>query len=129
MLKQFKVFWQAVVLTQVDMMNIQQKIIKALNVKPEINPKQEIQDRVEFLKSYLKKTGAKGYVLGISGGQDSSLAGRLAQLAAEKARMEGYDAQFIAVRLPYGIQVDEEDAKRALDFIKADKEYVFNIKE
>lgn len=109
-------------------MNIQERIIKDLNVKPEIDPKREITNRVSFLKNYLKKSGAKGFVLGISGGQDSSLAGRLAQLAVEDARNEGYDAKFIAVRLPYGVQKDEEDAQAALDFIKADKEFVFNIK-
>ncbi|MGP7815859.1 ammonia-dependent NAD(+) synthetase [Niallia sp. 01092] len=109
-------------------MSLQQQIIKALHVQPEIDPKGEIKKRVTFLKEYVKKAKAKGFVLGISGGQDSSLAGRLAQLAAEQLREEGYDATFIAVRLPYGIQADEEDAKRALSFIQADKEYVFNVK-
>ncbi|MFX0112871.1 NAD(+) synthase, partial [Bacillus pumilus] len=33
-----------------------------------MDPKQEIEKRVGFLKDYLKKTGAKGFVLGISGG-------------------------------------------------------------
>ncbi|SEN22906.1 NH(3)-dependent NAD(+) synthetase [Mesobacillus persicus] len=110
-------------------MSIQKKIVEALNVKPEIDAKQEVKDRIGFLKDYLKKSGAKGFVLGISGGQDSSLAGRLAQLAVEDARGDGYNAKFIAVRLPYGVQKDEDDAQAALDFIKADKEYVFNIKE
>lgn len=110
------------------MRNLQEKIMKDLNVQPEINPKQEIEKRVQFLKDYAKKAKAKGFVLGISGGQDSSLAGRLAQLAVEELRTEGYDATFVAVRLPYGVQADEVDAKRALEFIKADKEYVFNIK-
>jgi NAD+ synthase len=110
-------------------MTIQEKIIKDLHVKSEIDVKQEITDRVTFLKDYLKNSSAKGFVLGISGGQDSSLAGRLAQLAVEEARNEGYDAKFIAVRLPYGVQKDEDDAQAALDFIKADKEYVYNIKD
>lgn len=110
-------------------MSIQKQIIEALNVKPEINAREEIELRVKFLKEYAKKTKTKGFVLGISGGQDSSLAGRLAQLAVEGLREEGYGATFIAVRLPYGIQKDEVDAKRALDFIKADKEYVFNVKD
>jgi len=113
---------------EVDVMSIQKRIIQELNVKPQIDPKQEIKDRVEFLKNYLKKTRAKGFVLGISGGQDSTLAGRLAQLAVEEVRKEGYDGKFIAVRLPYGVQKDEDDAKAALDFIQADQEYVFNIK-
>ncbi|EIJ80619.1 NAD synthetase [Bacillus methanolicus PB1] len=110
-------------------MSLQKQIIEDLQVKPEINPKEEIRERIGFLKAYLKKTGAKGFVLGISGGQDSTLAGRLAQLAVEELRQEGYEARFIAVRLPYGVQIDEEDAKASLDFIKADREYVFNIKE
>ncbi|KAB7671138.1 ammonia-dependent NAD(+) synthetase [Bacillus sp. B1-b2] len=110
-------------------MNLQQKIMNDLNVQAQIDPKSEIKKRVDFLKSYVKKARAKGFVLGISGGQDSSLAGRLAQLAVEELRQEGYDATFIAVRLPYGTQKDEEDAKRALTFIAADKEVIFNVKQ
>jgi NAD+ synthase len=106
---------------------MQKEIMQTLNVKPEINPKEEIRNRIQFLKSYLLKTKAKGYVLGISGGQDSTLAGRLVQLAVEELRQEGTDALFIAVRLPYGVQQDESDAKRALNFIRADREYTFNI--
>lgn len=109
-------------------MTMQQQIMKELNVNPTIEPKEELRKRIDFLKSYLQKTKARGYVLGISGGQDSSLAGRLAQLAVEELRNEGKEALFIAVRLPYGVQKDEEDARRSLDFIKADKEWVFNIK-
>ncbi|MFP7297334.1 ammonia-dependent NAD(+) synthetase [Neobacillus niacini] len=106
---------------------MQKEIIGALNVKPEINPKEEIRSRIDFLKSYLLKTKAKGYVLGISGGQDSTLAGRLVQLAVEEHRQDGKDALFIAVRLPYGKQRDEDDAARAMKFISADREYTFNI--
>jgi NAD+ synthase len=108
---------------------MQKEIQQALNVKSEINPKEEIRNRVEFLKNYLLKTKAKGYVLGISGGQDSSLAGRLTQLAVEELRAEGHEALFIAVRLPYGVQQDEDDALRALNFIQADREFSFNVKD
>ena len=38
------------------------------------------------------------------------------------------DYQFIAVRLPYGIQADEADAQRALDFIQPDIRLTVNIK-
>lgn len=110
-------------------MSLQKKIIEALHINPEIDPKEEIRKRIDFLKNYLLKTKAKGFVLGISGGQDSSLAGRLSQLAVEEVRKEGKEALFIAVRLPYGVQQDEKDAQRSLAFIKADREYVFNIKE
>ncbi|TWD97568.1 NH(3)-dependent NAD(+) synthetase [Neobacillus bataviensis] len=109
-------------------MSLQAQIMKDLNVNPSIDPKEEIRKRIDFLKDYLVKTKAKGFVLGISGGQDSTLAGRLAQLAVEELRTEGTAATFIAVRLPYGVQQDEEDAMRSLAFIRADREEVFNIK-
>ena len=63
-------------------MTLQDEIIKELGVKPVIDPKEEIRVSVDFLKDYLKKYPfIKSFVLGISGGQDSSLAGRLAQIA------------------------------------------------
>ncbi len=109
-------------------MGLQEQIMKELNINPTIQPQAEIRKRIDFLKNYIVKTKAKGFVLGISGGQDSTLAGRLAQLAVEELRGEGVDALFIAVRLPYGVQQDEEDAKRSLAFIRADRETAFNIK-
>ena len=113
-------------------MSLQEKIIKELGVKPTIDAQEEIRKSVDFLKDYLKKYPfIKTYVLGISGGQDSTLAGRLAQIAMEEMRAEtGNEAYtFVAIRLPYGTQADEEDAQRALDFIKPDKSLVVNIKE
>lgn len=65
-------------------MTLQETIIAQLGVKPSINPKEEIRKSVDFLKAYMiKHPFLKTYVLGISGGQDSTLAGRLAQLAVE----------------------------------------------
>ncbi|MCS0824860.1 ammonia-dependent NAD(+) synthetase [Cytobacillus firmus] len=110
-------------------MNKQMEIIQTLNVKPVINSKREIRNRIDFLKAYCLKSGAKGFVLGISGGQDSTLAGRLSQLTAEELRAEGYEAKFYAVRLPYGTQKDEEDAQAALAFIKPDQTIAFNIED
>jgi len=107
---------------------MQSQIMQELNVNPSIDPKQEVRKRIDFLKNYLIKTKAKGYVLGISGGQDSTLAGRLAQLSVEELRAEGKEAKFIAVRLPYGVQKDEEDALASLSFIQADQELIFNVK-
>ena len=98
-------------------MSLQEEIIQQLGVKPSIDPQEEIRHSVDFLKRYLKKHPfLKTFVLGISGGQDSTLAGRLAQLAMEEMRAETGDAsyQFIAVRLPYGVQADEADAQKAL---------------
>ncbi len=108
-------------------MTLQQEIIQDLGVRAEIEPTAEIERRVAFLVDYLRHTGARGYVLGISGGQDSTLAGRLAQLAVERVRAEGEDATFIAVRLPYRVQHDAEDAAAAMAFIAPDEGIEVNI--
>jgi NAD+ synthase len=105
----------------------QRAIIADLHVSPAIDPAREIERRVGFVESYLRHTGAATLVLGISGGQDSSLAGRLCQLAAEQVRAAGADATFIAVRLPYTVQADEDDAQLALRFIRPDRVVTFNI--
>ena len=113
-------------------MSLQETIIQQLGVKPVIDAQEEIRRSIDFLKKYLKKHSfLKSFVLGISGGQDSTLAGRLAQLAMEEMRAEtGDDSyKFIAVRLPYGVQADEEDAQKALAFIQPDVSVVVNIKE
>ncbi|EGP5400308.1 MAG: ammonia-dependent NAD(+) synthetase [Enterococcus faecium] len=112
-------------------MSLQTEIIHELGVKPTIDPTEEIRKSIDFMKAYLKKYPfLKTFVLGISGGQDSTLAGRLAQLTMEEMREETKDEsyQFIAVRLPYGEQADEEDAKAALDFIQPDVSLRVNIK-
>lgn len=112
-------------------MTLQDQIIQELGVKPEIDLKAEIRVSVEFLKAYLKKYPfIKAFVLGISGGQDSSLAGRLAQMAIEEMRAETKDDtyQFVAIRLPHGVQADEADAQRALKFIQPDVSLTINIK-
>ena len=113
-------------------MSLQETIIQELGVKPVIDAQEEIRRSIDFLKRYLKKHPfLKTFVLGISGGQDSTLAGRLAQLAMEELRAEtGDDSyKFIAVRLPYGVQADEADAQKALAFIRPDVSLVVNIKE
>lgn len=113
-------------------MSLQQEIIQALGVKPTINPEQEVRRSIDFLKNYLTHyPGLRSLVLGISGGQDSTLTGKLCQLAINELRNESKDQtyQFIAVRLPYGTQADEQDCQDALAFIQPDKTFVVNIKE
>ncbi|MGW6695276.1 ammonia-dependent NAD(+) synthetase [Rhodococcus sp. NPDC054953] len=110
------------------MATLRARILQELGAKPTIDPAAEIRDRIDFLKAYLRSTPAKGFVLGISGGQDSTLAGRLCQLAAEELRAEGRGAEFVAVRLPYGVQADEHDAQVALTFIEPDRSITVNIK-
>ncbi|WKD57103.1 NH(3)-dependent NAD(+) synthetase [Corynebacterium capitovis DSM 44611] len=107
--------------------NLQHDIIAQLGSKPAIDPQEEIDARVEFLADYLARSGAKGFVLGISGGQDSTLAGKFAQLAVEKRRAQGAEAAFVAVRLPHGTQADEDDAQAALEFIGPDERTTVNI--
>ena len=109
-------------------MSMQQSIRRELGVQPEIDPAAEVERRVAFLCAYLRASGTRGFVLGISGGQDSTLAGRLCQLAAERLRADGTEATFVAVRLPYGVQADEADAQRALAFIRPDQSVTVNVK-
>lgn len=109
------------------MRELQAQIITDLGVQPSIDPAVEVRTRISFLKDYLRASRAAGFVLGISGGQDSTLAGRLCQLAAEELRSEGVAVEFTAVRLPYGVQRDEDDAQLALSFIRPDQSVTFNI--
>ncbi|QEA31973.1 ammonia-dependent NAD(+) synthetase [Secundilactobacillus malefermentans] len=102
----------------------QAEIISALHVLPEIDPQKEIRRSVDFLKAYLTKNSfLKSLVLGISGGQDSTLAGILSQTAITEIRNETGDSdyQFYAVRLPYGKQADEADAVAAIKVMKPDQ--------
>ncbi|APT90190.1 NAD synthetase [Corynebacterium sphenisci DSM 44792] len=109
------------------MASTQDRIIAELHVAPEIDPAREVARRVTFLREYLAATGAAGFVLGISGGQDSTLAGRLCQLAVERVRAEGGEAAFVAVRLPYRVQADEADAQAALAFIDPDETVTVDV--
>lgn len=108
-------------------MKTREEIMVDLHVQPTIDVQAEINKRVQFLVEYSLKTNTNGFVLGISGGADSTLGGRLAQLAVEQMNEQGKQKKFIAVRLPYGQQKDESDAERALAFIKPTESVTFNI--
>lgn len=105
-------------------------IIEEMRVLPEIDPDFEIQRRVSFIQNQLMASGCKSLVLGISGGVDSSTCGRLAQLAVEDLNQKNNrsEYQFVAVRLPYGVQQDEGDAQTSLNFIQPSKSLTVNIK-
>ncbi|WP_404980713.1 MULTISPECIES: ammonia-dependent NAD(+) synthetase [Caballeronia] len=111
-----------------DMQQWQRQVIEELGVRDHFDADAELERRVAFLADYLKSSGLRTYVLGISGGVDSSTAGRLAQLSVERLRAGGYEAHFVAVRLPYGTQRDEDDARLALQFIRPDESYTVNVK-
>lgn len=116
------------------MTSLHHTIIAELGTRPQIDPAEEVERRVSFIADYLRTTGARSLVLGISGGQDSTLAGRLCQLAVDALNAEDPENteppySFIAVRLPYGVQADEDDAQTALRFIQPNESLVVNIKD
>lgn len=109
-------------------LGLRDAIARELGVTKDFDAAAESEKRIAFLADYLTRTGRAGYVLGISGGVDSTVAARLAQRAVERVRAQGSPATFIAVRLPYGEQRDEDDAARALDFIAPDRRMYVDIK-
>ncbi|MFF7708461.1 ammonia-dependent NAD(+) synthetase [Pseudomonas sp. NPDC007930] len=115
------------------MSNRQAEIAAALDVTPPFKDDAaiaaEVDRRKAFIKHTLRSAGLRVLVLGISGGVDSSTAGRLAQLSVEELRAETGDAtyRFVAVRLPHGVQHDEADAALAMQFVRADEEATVNI--
>jgi len=108
---------------------LKQEVIKEMRVLPEIDVEHEVQRRTQFIKDKLTESGLQSLVLGISGGIDSCTLGRLAQLAVNELNHESdKQYQFIAVRLPYGTQADEEDAQASLDFIQASLQVEAKVK-
>ncbi|MCA1061778.1 ammonia-dependent NAD(+) synthetase [Rossellomorea aquimaris] len=110
--------------------SLQKQIVEEMMVSPEINPQEEIRRSVDFMKAYLKKHSfLKSLVLGISGGQDSTLLGKLAQMAIDEMNQESgsSDYAFYAVRLPYGEQGDAQDAIDAVEFINPTVPMTVNV--
>ncbi|WP_447753731.1 ammonia-dependent NAD(+) synthetase [Pseudomonas nicosulfuronedens] len=111
----------------------QAAIARELNVQPPFQSdaelQAEIQRRVRFIQDCLKGSGMKTLVLGISGGVDSLTAGMLCQRAVEGLRAEtgNPDYRFLAVRLPYNVQGDEQDAQDSVDVITPDERHTVNI--
>lgn len=98
------------------------------NLESDVELKMEVERRIDFIKDTIQRAGSRGLVLGISGGVDSTTAGKLCQIAVESLRQGGYDATFYAMRLPYDVQHDEDDAQMAVDFIKPDQLRTVDIK-
>ncbi|MCU5746194.1 ammonia-dependent NAD(+) synthetase [Staphylococcus sp. SQ8-PEA] len=111
------------------MSDLQSIIVNEMKVKPEINPQEEAEEIIRFIKNYVQSHSfIKTLVLGISGGQDSTLAGKLCQIAVEQLRNENRECEFVAVKLPYGKQQDADEVEDALQFIQPDHIYTVNIK-
>lgn len=106
----------------------QRHIAQQLDVQPDIDPEQEAQRRQDFLCEQMMASGLHTLVLGISGGVDSTVTGRLAQLAVEQARERRLEAHFVAMRLPYGEQGDEHDAQLAIRFIAPDEVLTVDVR-
>lgn len=105
-----------------EMVKKAQQILSELAVQPTegIDWPAEIRKRVEFLQETLVGAGRFSLVLGISGGVDSLVAGRLCSLAIEELQAKDGRYHFVAVRLPYGTQQDELEARDAVVFVKSD---------
>lgn len=113
------------------MTTLQEQIIREMGVRPTIHVEEEIRKTIDFMKEYVyAHPFLKTLVLGISGGQDSVLLGKLAQMAMEEMRSEtkDQDYQFIGMRLPYGEQIDEADVDLSFEWIAPDQMIEVNIK-
>ena len=113
------------------MRHLQAEIKAALKVSQTIQPEEELDRSIHLLTDYLTRFSfLKTLVLGISGGQDSTLAGWICQKAIEKMRTTTGDDEyrFIAVKLPYGEQADAQDVEDALNFMHPDQIVTVNIK-
>ncbi len=111
------------------MSKLQDVIVQEMKVKKRIDSAEEIMELKQFIKNYVQSHSfIKSLVLGISGGQDSTLVGKLVQMSVNELREEGIDCTFIAVKLPYGVQKDADEVDQALRFIEPDEIVTVNIK-
>lgn len=108
---------------------LEKTIINEMKVLASIEPEKEIKQRVNFIKQTLLHSGLQNIILGISGGVDSCTCGRLAQIAVNELNNEQPDEfAFFAIRLPFDVQADENDAQVSLDFIQASYNLSINVK-
>jgi NAD+ synthase len=117
----------SVPLTSAEVGSEQLRIAAELGVAPKFDAGAEASRRIDFIADFVRTAKARTLVLGISGGVDSTVTGRMCQLAVETLRRTGLDARFIAMRLPYGVQNDEVDAQLALAFIAADQTLTVDV--
>ncbi|MET3858252.1 NAD+ synthase [Rhizobium sp. OAE497] len=106
----------------------QKSIIEALGVHEHFDAEHEVIRRCSFLEDYCIAASRRSFVLGISGGVDSLTAGLLAQKSVARLRSGGHQAEFIAVRLPYGDQADKSDAQACLSTIQPDRVITLDVK-
>ncbi|HIY41956.1 MAG TPA: ammonia-dependent NAD(+) synthetase [Candidatus Nocardiopsis merdipullorum] len=115
-------------MTDTELSPARREIIRALDVSADFDVHAEIDRRIAFLAERLTTTGTTALVTGVSGGLDSLVAGRLCRLAVDRVRHQGHDAEYVAMRLPYGTQKDEDDAARAMDFTAPDRRLTVDVR-
>lgn len=104
---------------------MQRTIASELGVTKAFDVAGEVEGRVDFLTEQAAQARARVLVLGISGGIDSTVTGMLCALAC--ARSEGA-LVLVAVRLPYGVQADDEDAQMALQTVRPGRVVTVDIR-
>ncbi|WP_455233315.1 ammonia-dependent NAD(+) synthetase [Geopseudomonas aromaticivorans] len=118
---------------QLEIRTAQRTIAATLGVNPDLKSDAdlhaEIARRIDFIKGIAREARVQSLVLGISGGVDSLTAGLLCQASVRQLREEGVEIRFIAMRLPYQEQHDEEDAQACLMAIRPDQIETVNIGE
>jgi len=109
---------------------LQQEIIAKLGVKPVIDVDAEIERRVGFLKDYVKRAGASGLLIAISGGVDSAVAAGLCKRATDELSAEtGKEYITLGVFQPYGEQEDIQHSYDVAEAFKLTSKAETNIEE
>ena len=71
------------------MTKLQDIVVKEMKVKAHIGSEHEVHEIIHFIKEYVQSHAfIKSLVLGISGGQDSTLCGKLCQMAVDELKEE-----------------------------------------
>ncbi|OQM34384.1 ammonia-dependent NAD(+) synthetase [bacterium endosymbiont of Pedicinus badii] len=109
---------------------MQKLIISQLNVKQKIFPETEFRGIKKKIQKYIQNNrNIKSLIIGISGGQDSTLTAKICQSAISEIRKKKSSSVFlIALRMPFGKQIDEKDCEKAINFINPDKIIKIDIK-
>lgn len=111
-------------------MSLQEEIIARFGVKPVIDPEEEIRKRVDFLKDYVLKAGARGLLIAISGGLDSAVTAALCKRATDELTQEqGKEYKTVGVFQPYGKQADIADSYAVADAIGLTYKVETNIED
>lgn len=111
-------------------MSLQREIIERFGVKPEIDVKMEIRNRVNFLKQYVQQSGTTGLLIAISGGIDSAVAAGLCKQATDELSAEtGREYMTLGVFQPYSEQSDITDSYAVAEAFQLKHKVETNIGE